>query len=244
MTTSTHIEAVVVNHDTSRYVELLLRSFFARHRAHPGVRVAVTVYDNDSRDDVDQLRDYTERRSIPLLQSGFGLRTQLPSHGEVLARFVLDNPAADHFLFLDSDVCFVEDDTVHRMLDELDADPAAFGVQARLLEPGAAEPPPSTPPPRSRLHPACALVRNTGVFRSVVAELGLSLASLGWANGQQWLDTFGLTTAVMRTHGAHHLVSAASVVHFRGVSYDQDGLAEKDALRGSLLAELSATAGP
>ena len=48
------IEAVCVNHNTSPYAELMLRSFFATHA--PGVDLALTILDNDSDDQVAALR--------------------------------------------------------------------------------------------------------------------------------------------------------------------------------------------
>jgi hypothetical protein len=221
--TSHHVEAVTVNHNTSRYVELMLRSLFAKHSS--GLNLSVTVFDNDSRDDMTDLRAYAERRRIPVIQSGFTTKTKDNSHGEVLSRFVLEHPECTHYLFLDADVCFVEDDTLDVMLAELGSRAGAFGIGPRMSWDGAVEIPEEISKGNpdlyeARLHPCCALVRNTGVFRCVVREIGLSCAKLCWADGEEYVDTFKLMTKVMKTHGLRHIISSRMVIHFSCVSYD------------------------
>ena len=134
-----HIEAVSVNHNTSRYMELMLRSLFARHA--PDLDLAVTVFDNASEDDMTGLHAYAERTGIPILQSGFTTRSENNSHGEVLRRFVLEHPECSHYLFLDADVCYVEENTLDVMLQELEATEEAFGIGARMSWDGVAEVP-------------------------------------------------------------------------------------------------------
>ena len=53
-----YIEAVTVNHNTSRYMELMLRSLFARHPSN--LNLSVTVFDNASQDDMTELRAYAD----------------------------------------------------------------------------------------------------------------------------------------------------------------------------------------
>jgi hypothetical protein len=71
----------------------------------------------------------------------------------------------------------------------------------------------------TRLHPCCALVKNTALFRSIVGEVGLGSAKILWAEREEFLDTFKLMTKVMKTHGLMHLISSKMVLHFFCVSY-------------------------
>jgi hypothetical protein len=78
----------------------------------------------------------------------------------------------------------------------------------------------------ARLHPCCALVKNTPLFRTVVAEVGLSCAKYLWADHDEYLDTFKLMTKVMRTHGLRHILSSKMVLHFFSVSYHYEPAAQ------------------
>ncbi|GAB3423983.1 glycosyltransferase family 2 protein [Flindersiella endophytica] len=226
------IRAVVVNHSTSAWTELAARSLYAQH---PDLDVALTIFDNASTDDADlqSLRAAAAELGVPVVESGF--TTDLPgnSHGEVLSRFVLDpvNAGCEYFLFLDADMCFTQPHTVERLAAALAADPAAFGAGPRMSWDGE----PLTPELldqqlanpalyEARLHPCCALVRNTPLLRTAVAELGLSCAELLWGSGKRdYLDTFELMTRVLRTHGQHHLVvDDVVVLHAFGVSYPNE----------------------
>jgi hypothetical protein len=217
-----HIEAVTVNHNTSKYMELMLRSLFARHSSR--LRLSVTVYDNASQDDMTDLCAYATSQRIPLLQSGFTIGTKNNSHGEVLSKFVLDHAGCTHYLFLDADVCFLEQGTLDAMLEELEARDDAFGIGPRMSWDGIDEMPldvrASNPDIyEARLHPCCALVKNTPLFRRVVAEVGLSCVNLLRASSEEYLDTFKLVTKVMKTHGLRHIISSKMVLHFFCVSY-------------------------
>jgi hypothetical protein len=230
--------AVVVNHNTSAYAELLLRSLFARHCS--GLDLAVTAYDNESTDDMVGLRAYAAARDIPVLPSGFGRGLPHNSHGAVLDRFVLEHPACDYYLFLDSDVVFIQDDTLHTMLAELEADETAFGVGARMSWDGESEMPQDVLDQNpdiyaARLHPCCALVRNTPAFRRVVEEIGLGCAKLLRPDREECLDTFKLATMAMRTHGYRHIRSSKMVLHFFCVSYDPSYMESKNRRRDALL---------
>ncbi len=235
------IQAVVVNHNTSRYTELMLRSLFARH--YPSLDLSITVLDNGSQDDMTELKAYARSKGIPVIRSGFGLATKWNSHGEVLSQFVLEHPNSFYYLFLDADTCFLEDDTINTMIQELNQDPAAFGIAPRLSSDGATE---IGEEFRARvygrrLHPCCGLVRNTAVFRRVVEEIGLSCVQVLRAEAEVYLDTFELTTMVMKTHGFRHILSSKMVLHFFSVSYDrepQQVMAFKAGLRDRLLEAL------
>jgi hypothetical protein len=225
MTHDRSIAAVTVNHNTSRYAELMLRSLFATHP--PDLLLSLMLYDNASRDDTSALEAYARSRGIRAQQSGFTTQTPHNSHGEILRRFVLGHPECDYYLFLDADVCFVQQDTIGTMLRELETDSAAFGIGPRLSWDGETELPREVADGNpdiyeARLHPCCALIKNTAVFRDVVQEVGLSCVKVLWAEQEEYLDTLKLMTRVMRTHGQHHLISSAMVIHFFCVSYDWD----------------------
>ncbi len=143
---SGHIEAISVNHNTSPYMELMLRSLFGRHG--PELGLEVTVADNASMDDTTGLLAYAEHMGIPIVPSGFTTNSSHNSHGEILSRFVLEHPDCSHYLFLDADVCFVEDNTLVVMREELDATRDAFGIVARLSWDGIAEIPEEVRRPR------------------------------------------------------------------------------------------------
>lgn len=238
---SRYIQAVVVNHNTSKYTELMLRSLFDRHPAP--LDFSVTVFDNASQEDTVALEDYAREKGIPLLPSGFELKTEFNSHGEILRRFVLEHPECVYYLFLDADICFLESDTILTMRHELEQDPGAFGIAPRLSADGALEIPSEYRDKvyHSRLHPCCALVKNTALFRRVVEEIGFSCVKYLWAEREDYLDTFQLMTKVMKTHNAHPLQSSKMVLHFFSVSYDwepSEVMAFKAALRDRLLEEV------
>jgi GT2 family glycosyltransferase len=164
------IAAVLVNHNTSAFAELAVRSLFVQN---PGLDMTLTVYDNGSTDDCGGLLAAADTYGVRVVQSGFPISTPGNSHGEVLRRFVLDpaNREADQFLFLDADVCFTQPGTINTLSDTLSNHPDAFGVGPRMSWDGQSALPTevSNNPAiyANRLHPCCALVCNTAVFRSV-----------------------------------------------------------------------------
>jgi len=242
-----YIEAVSVNHNTSRYMELMLRSLFAQHSV--GLSLAVRVFDNASTDGTDELVRYADSVGVPVIESGWPLDTHGNSHGDVLRRFVLDRPDCSHYLFLDADVVFIQPNTIPTMLGELECTPDAFAIGPRMSWDGMSEIPAEARQSNpdicdARLHPRCALVRNTPVFRSVVQIIGCSCATYHWADRDEFLDTFKLMTQVMLTHGLRHIHSSALVRHFFCTSYDWDDEAtrkHKIGVRDRLLAELRAS---
>ena len=237
---SKHIQAVVVNHNTSKYTELMLRSLFARHSS--ALELSIVVLDNGSQDDTTELEAYAEKRGIPVIPSGFELKTKWNSHGEILSKFVLEHPDCVYYLFLDTDTCFMQDDTINTMLRELEQDQMAFGIAPRMSSNGETEIGEEYWKIYDyRLHPCCALVKNTAVFRRVVEEIGLSCVQYLWAEGEEYLDTFKLMSMVMKTHGCRHILSSKMVLHFFSVSYDwesQHVMEFKAGLRDRLLEEL------
>ncbi len=137
MKDSTNIRAVTVNHNSSLFAELMLRSLLATHGPVP--RISLTVMDSASSDtdDFRALLEVAASHGIPVEQSGFDSNRAHPgdinTHGEILRSFVLDHPDCTHYLFLDPDVYFMAPDTVGTMLAELEADPTAFAVVARFM---------------------------------------------------------------------------------------------------------------
>jgi hypothetical protein len=203
-------------------MELMLRSLFAHHPT--GLNLSLTVFDNASTDDMSDLVSYIESKRLPFVQSGFTTETENNSHGEILAKFVLEHPDCTHYLFLDTDVCFLEDNTLLTMMSELEENPNLFGIGPRMSWDGVEEIPADARQANpdicdARLHPCCALVKNTPLFRAIVAEIGLSSAKYLWAECEEIMDTFKLMTKVMKTHGLKHALSTTMVLHFFCVSY-------------------------
>lgn len=255
------IEAVVVNHNTSSFTELCLRSLFA---THPVLDIAVTVLDNDSLDDTSALRAYTAKRGIPFLPSGFTTETVNNTHGEVLRAFILNHPNPEYYLLLDTDICFLQPDTLLTMQRELDANPGLFAMQPRMTINGIDELPGSgwqinigSPidlqasiagqPVKTyhgllqpRCHPGCALIKNSPAFRRVVEHIGLSTA---WLFGEAlpmrgFYDTFALLCLVMKTHELDYALSSALVQHLFSVSYNDEAIDWKQRVVNEKLALL------
>lgn len=227
MTSSTYrIAAATVNHNTSAYMELMLRSFFAYH-AKSDVEIHLHVFDNSSTDDTHALQAYLQRQGLQLLASGYTLETENNSHGDVLRSFVQSTTHCTHYLFLDPDIVFLQENTIGAMLRELEAAPELFGIGPRLSWDGKEEIPLSMRAENpdicdSRLHPCCALIRNTDLFRRVVDSIGLSCATQLWVDKTEFLDTFKLMTKVMHTHQQSHRLARVMVQHFFCVSYEWD----------------------
>ena len=87
-----NITAICVNHNTSAYMELMLRSYDRMHA--PGVVTHWALYDNASSDDTSALMAYAQARGTPIGQSGYTTDTAFNSHGHVLRQGVQANPAA------------------------------------------------------------------------------------------------------------------------------------------------------
>lgn len=241
------IAAVSVNHNTSLYMELMLRSLFATHDPVGELGLALTILDNQSQDDSATLHAYAAQVGVSVLPSGFTTHTKHNSHGEILRSFVLDHPDATHYLFLDADAVFSHPNAIGTMADELDAAPDdVFAIGARITSPW--EPDKDVTEPdrianlyERRLHPFCALFRNTPLFRRVAEHIGFSCARYLWAEREQYLDTNELMSIAVRSFGYRYLRSTAQVCHFHGVSYDMHGSWRVDALtkqRDVLLARL------
>jgi hypothetical protein len=224
------IAAVTVNHNTSLYTELMLRSLFATHPPAGKLGLSLTVLDNDSEDDPSGLRAYAAEVGVPVVPSGFTTHTKHNSHGDNLRSFFLDHPDATHYLFLDADAVFSQPNAIGTMADELDAAPDdVYAIGARIASPWELDKHNVVEPERianlyeRRLHPFCALFRNTPLFRRVADQIGFHCYRSLWAERDQYLDTCELMTVVMRTFGYRYLRSSALVGHFFAVSYDMYG---------------------
>jgi len=98
------------------------------------IDLEIAVLDNGSNDEHrGQLKTYLADQGIPLIQTGFDNSVAPQKHGVALTNFVLENDGCTHYLFLDSDMWFVEEDTIPTMLAELvESPPDIFGCQARI----------------------------------------------------------------------------------------------------------------
>lgn len=124
------VEAVIVNHNTSLFSELALRSLVASEEADPcGAHVRVTIRDNHSDDQgLDALRAAAVSLGADFEPSRWPAgQGPVNGHGDVLRDFVLDHPDASHFLFLDCDIDVEEAGTLGVMLHDLEAPPRPLG---------------------------------------------------------------------------------------------------------------------
>lgn len=246
------VDAVIVNHNTSLFSELALRSLVASQ--HEGrVDLSVFVRDNHSDDaDLAGLRAAVADVGAVLETTRWpATSTPLNTHGDVLRDFVLDRPGADYYLFVDCDIDFEEPRTVDLMVEDLDADDSLWAVQARFrtaearradgtLDVNAGGAPvaldvrrrdhawtgtyPVAGRIQSRCHPGATLVRNTPTLRRLADLIGFSTAAVLSADPTVagFHDTFGLATTTMAVHGLGYGLSRATVHHFFCVSYDLD----------------------
>ncbi|MBO0885378.1 MAG: glycosyltransferase family 2 protein [Mycobacterium sp.] len=253
------IQVVAVNHGTTAYADLLLRSLITHHPKRS--ELAILLLDNGSAD-LERLA-WAQAFGVEIRQSGYTRDTQVTTHGEILRNAVLSHADCDAYLFVDVDVCFMADDTIGAMAAELATDNDLFAVQAvwsnengedydsgdgssanisRVRESvrfaGAAD----WPEPYEfdtgygdRVHPFCVLLRNDRVFRNAVEVTGLSPAQLQCERGALWFDTLGLLTQIMKTHGRTWRTSGQRVIHFGNVSWDTAWAENKAERRDALL---------
>jgi hypothetical protein len=263
---SYRVKAVTVNQDTSHFAELMLRTLFYTNDLS-GIDLEIVVLDNGSDDEHrEQLQTYLTDQGVPLIQTGFDNSVAPQKHGVALTDFVLEDDGCTHYLFLDSDMWFVEEDTIPTMLAELvESPPDVFGCQAqifgfyahRIIESGeyefdsywhgeverTFEDARFTLMLANRCSPACSLITNTSVFRRVVEVIGLGRAASFGVGGGAYYDTFGLMTHVMATHGLDFIVSSKRINHFTETTYKPDLRAPKDRDCLKMLRELRAGRG-
>ncbi len=270
MTSSVHILGVTVTHDSSDFVELMLRTLFLTDSPRD-LNLTLTVLDNSSEDaQRTQLEKYLASQGIAMKPTGFAHYIAAEQHGTALTNFVRTNPDCTHYLFLDADMWFIEAGTIATMLQELQAAPLnPFAIQARIYGyylgrvyegrdglPGTNywEDKPDAWPIEfegrhytnryaTRLSPVCSLVANTPLFRRVVDAVGLSQAIRFGIREVVYHDTFSLMTEVMATHGREFLVSSKQVNHFTQTTYLDAHRADRDRDCLALLGELRAGRG-
>jgi hypothetical protein len=99
------VQVLCVNHGTTPYADLLLRSLVAHHPDRG--QIDVLLLDSGS-SDLERL-DWATRHGVEVQPSGYGVEVQVTTHGEILRDAVLAKPDCDAYLMVDSDVCFVAD---------------------------------------------------------------------------------------------------------------------------------------
>lgn len=214
MRTAARIYGVTVNHNTSHFVELMLRTLYFVNDVS-GIDYHMIVLDNNSDDEyLEQLKAYLSDQNIPLIPTGFDSTFAPEKHGTAFDSFVEKYDDCTHYLFLDSDMWFVEDNTIPTMLSELlESPPSVYANQARIYGyyayrviegkdgvPGAGDVDgfPTwqvscygtdyTTRLVRRCSPVCSLVANTPVFRTVVKVIGLGRA-VGFEVGSARTET-------------------------------------------------------
>jgi hypothetical protein len=200
------VRAVIVNHNTSLFSELAVRSLIRSHEADRGeIDLDVTVVDNHSSDEhLGPLRAACDELGASFELSRWPADDKLlNTHGDVLRDFVLADERADHFLFVDCDIDFEEAGAVSTMLDDLTSDEELWAVQARFrwteenngrdtsLDIWAGRPidlrvgraidrwddvTAFGGTIQRRCHPGATLIRNTDLFRGVAGIVGFSCA--------------------------------------------------------------------
>jgi hypothetical protein len=270
MSEPTRIFGVTVTHDSSDFVELMLRTLFLTNNL-AGLDFTMAVLDNSSGDaHRARLESYLAERGISLTPTGFPHYIAAEQHGVALSNFVRTHTNCTHYLFLDADMWFIEPETIATMLAELQsAGPDTFAVQARIYGyylgriyegrdgiPGTNywEDKPAAWPIEfenrqyanryaTRLSPVCTLIANTPLFHGVVDAVGLSQAIRFGVGEVFYHDTFSLMTHVMATHGQQFIVSARTVNHFTQTTYLSAERPPRDRDCALLLDELRAGRG-
>lgn len=242
------INIVTVNHNSSMYVEMMLRSLF-QYNNMGTFDYNITVLDNRSNDThLPDLKEYLRINGIPFEQTGFDNSLSPEKHGETLKHFILANNTASYFLFLDADMWFEEKDTIQTMIKEITQSPEIFAVQARIhgffakriiegkdgfinrgdFEHAKFEMSIKIPDQAMRsfpttLHyrcsPVCSLIKNLPIFRKIVEDPGLTAALVFKPSNAIYYDTFALMTTIMELQGLHHIISAKTVMHFTETSH-------------------------
>ncbi|GAB3400693.1 hypothetical protein [Flindersiella endophytica] len=262
------VQVISVNHGTTPYADLLLRSLVAHHADRS--QIDVLLLDSQS-PDLERL-DWARRLGIEVEPSGYALDVPITTHGEILRDGILAKAGCDAYLLVDSDVCFLTDNTIQAMAAELSADPKLFAVRAlwqgwgdeSLYEPDGypnhnvsrirqsvrmfGQPEFGGPGEwdtgyGDRVHPFCVLVRNDTPFRLAVELIGLSPSATECVKGAMWWDTLGLLTQVMKTHGRTWRRSSRRVLHFSSVSWTTYEAEEKNARRDELLRQYAHVTG-
>jgi hypothetical protein len=245
------VETAIVNHNTSLFAELALRSLVASVASEDGqCDLRITIVDNHSDDDVAPLITAADDLGADFALSRWpAAEAAFNTHGDVLRDFVLARPEADFYLLVDSDIDFESDRAMQTMLGELDSDGRLWAVQARFSSAEAREhgasldiwagrpfeatlgdwiwDEDSRVPVRGTIHPRChpgaTLVRNSELFQGLAHRVGFSSAVViaGDPAVGGFFDTFGLTSAAMAAAGHRYDLSDVRCHHFFMASYDK-----------------------
>lgn len=108
----TRVLVLTVNHGTTAHTDLMLRTLLTRQATMS--EIDVLVMDNGSTDQA-RLEWAVAEWGVRIRQSGHGVDDPENTHGEIMRRAILDEPDVDAYLVVDSDICFIEDDTVRSM---------------------------------------------------------------------------------------------------------------------------------
>lgn len=122
------IKAIIINHNTSKYTELALRSLFNKNKNLSNL--SISVYDNNSTDNTSRLEKFLKYKKIPIIRTKYNINTPGNSHGIILKDFILSNQTCDYYLFMDSDIVFIEQDTIRTMLEEQKRNNNNFAIMA------------------------------------------------------------------------------------------------------------------
>jgi hypothetical protein len=258
------INAVTVSHNSSQFVELMLRSFFVAHRDLT-CEIEFAILDNNSSPEEEvALRRYADSVGIKVTPTGFPFYIAGEQHGAALGDFVQEYPDCDYYLFLDADMWFLETETVSTMLGELQKQGGdCFAVQAQIhgyylravyegrdgvagstYWDGRAAWPIEFEGRKyvnrymPRCSPVCSLFANTPLFRTLAGRFGLAPAIRFGIGEVYYYDTFSLLTEVLQSHGRRFVVSRKKVNHFGETSYGRGGRAVRDRDCERMLAEL------
>jgi hypothetical protein len=244
------VRAIIVNHNTSLFAELALRSLMWTH-TDSNIELVTSVIDNHSTDAwLDRLKDACAVYGAEFALSRWPVAEKtLNTHGDVLRDFVLSHDDADRFLFVDSDIDFEEAGTVSTLAADLEADDELWAVQARFRFSETRDGPGGSldiwaeravvlkvghaidqwenvssleGTIQRRCHPGATLCANTPLFRRVADVIGFSTAVRLSADSAHggFFDTFGLASAAMAAAGKRYALSRATVHHFFMASYD------------------------
>lgn len=251
---SIRIAGAIVNHNTSHFTELLLRTLMLTHQ-QPSFQLDITVLDNGSDDEhLPALRSYLATQQIPCIQTGFDTAVDFAKHGAALAAFVAQRSDCSYYLCMDADTWFIEPHTIDMMMCELAAAGSdTFANQARIYGyyadriiegrdgvPGMSDATDQQEqsviydgrPYRKRIaarcSPVCTLIANTPQVRNVVTTVGMSPLIRFEVGAYTYYDTFGMLTQVMHTHRQRFIVSATTINHFTESAHRPDLRAPKD----------------
>ena len=98
------IHAVTVNHNTSHFVELMVRTLLLTNTFR-GLDWTLTVLDNSSHDEhLAALQSYLRDHQMALIHTSFDTTIAGEKHGAALEAFVMQHADCMHYLFLDPDI--------------------------------------------------------------------------------------------------------------------------------------------